>query len=186
MQINKVRQSLTVLSPAKGNNKYGSCTTCAVWAADALVTGFAPTIMAKSSSDVADEAAIRNGVKRVLGLLPDHMALRPDHSRGYLVWKWLNKATNGVYLFENEVDHVYNYVVDGAIYLIDSSTQVFRKVNTPGDCCVATKGYPVDYSEGVGNTDFGFNYLNAQPVGEDDDFDRLCVYWWGPLHSVWK
>ncbi len=183
MNLAKVKTALKILSPLDGSNSESNCTRCAVEAADALVNGTGPTSPASPQACmVSSKAAKRKGVELVLELLPDHMKKRPDYSRAFIVWSWLTKsAKQGVYLFEQEEDHVYNFVIDKNIYLIDTATQIYRKINTAGDCCVTSIPYPKDFDD-VSNSRYGYNYINPQPQGSKDS---LSIYWWGALHANW-
>jgi hypothetical protein len=176
MDLAKIRNELLILGTPGGENPEGNCTICAVMAADALMKGEPPLNRAPPDCTSVDVKAAEAGAKRVMEILPDHMRGRHEHSRAYLVWCWLRTAQNGVYVFEQSSDHVYNFVVDGNIYLIDTALCFARKVNTPGDCSVNSIPYPGPN---------GYRYLS--PVPDDDpDTDSLSVYCWGALHPYWR
>lgn len=212
MDIQRVRQHLQILNDLDGSNPNGNCTVCAVITADSLVDGVCPLHRAPVGPwCIGAKASMRKGARRKLEIMPDHL-IRNGRSRAYIIWRWLkDRAADGVYVFEQEEDHVYNFVVEGAgagrrIYLVDSATQVYRKVNTAGDCCAITPNYSPGFSDAkvhgnVCNTQYGYNYLNPQPIDSvgggahddsDDDSDdevgadTLSVYYWGPLNDFWK
>jgi hypothetical protein len=188
MNLQSVKAALQILNPLDGSNPDGNCTVCAVLSAETLVEGAAPLGPAPSEAWGISEKAEQLGKQELLTIAPDHMRAAED-TRGYIVWRWLQQeARLGVYLFEQDEDHVYNFVKDGSIYLIDSATQVYRKVNTPGDASVVSPpyqpGFPTKKINGVrSNTHYGYNYINPQPLAHHDD---LHIYWWGQLHVNWR
>jgi hypothetical protein len=189
MNLGTVKSALEILNPLDGTNPDGNCTVCAVLSAEALVEGAAPLGPAPKDAVGISEEAGRRGKQELFQISPDHMRSAAEDTRAHMVWKWLqHEARLGVYLFEQDEDHVYNFVKDGSIYLIDSATQIYRKVNTPGDCSVVSPPYQPGFKtmkvQGVrSNTGYGFNYLSPQPLEDEDD---LHVYWWGQLHVTWR
>jgi hypothetical protein len=188
MDLEAVKAALQILNPLDGSNPDGNCTVCAVLSAQTLVEGAAPLGPASTDALNISQQAEQLGKQELLTISPDH--LRPaEDTRAHIVWRWLQRdARLGVYLFEQDEDHVYNFVKDGSIYLIDSATQVYRKVNTPGDASAVSipyqPGFKTKKIHGVrSNTDYGYNYISPQPL---DDQDDLHIYWWGELHVNWR
>lgn len=194
MNISLVSATLSVINSNDKFNTNGICETVSVIVANTLVSGEDPAV---DSGNTKSFSPLTEALKLNL---PTPYTHNPDtesggagnssQTRAYKVWRWLKfeAKSGGVYLFAQDEDHCYNFVKNGNVYLIDASTQIYRKINTPGDAsCFSGTGSP--YAPGFhtgetqSNTDYGFNYLSPQPL---DDEDALRIYCWGTLHQRFR
>jgi hypothetical protein len=165
---------LIVLGTPGGANPNGNCSCCAVLAARALVAGVAPVAAAPHSAFNIDGCAATDNAVKKMNILPDSNGQRIGIThRQQVIWTYLERAPDGVYLFEQSEDHVYNFVKhNGQLLLIDTATCLIQLVNTQADCDVVTPAYPAD--EG------GYNYLNPYDDGVQDS---LAIWRWGDLNA---
>ena len=186
MNYPAIRDAVAVLGTPGGQNPLGNCSRCAVGAARALVSGVPPAGQAAFGGiDVSAEAQQDRAVLRHL-ILPD---LNPNRTiithREQVVWTWLDRATPGVFVFEQSADHVYVFVKHGGqIALLDPATLTFAQTHAPADCIRPSGPYPAGYLGVAG----GYNYLDpAVDLDDDEDpnEDSLKIYLWGDLHAVW-
>ena len=171
--IEAVGARLKVINPYAGTNPHGLCYPAAVETAEVLTTNG------------------RNPQKVNDGCPADPDAKAPHlHDRSFdydggrrttEVWAWLKSGAvprGAVFVVDEDamIDgddsyHCWNFVkgpdLIPSIYLIDSSTHVFKEVVDPGD-----------FSEWM--TEY-FNYASPNGMVNDD----LEVYYWGQLVQPW-
>lgn len=192
MNLNLVAINLANLNNGDMYNTGGDCEPISVLAADALVTGITPALGSGLSAPFSPVfTADAKGIMELLSLPPDQP--NDSNTRAFTVWRWLkHQAPAGVYVFAQDKDHCYDFVIDGDVFLIDASQQIYRKINTPGDASFyhdANSPYAPGFQTGkVGNyppsnTNYGFNYLSPQPLKHDDN---LRIFRWGNLHQRWR
>jgi hypothetical protein len=197
MDLVRVSAALSRLNNNNPINDGGYCEPISVLTAEALVNGTEPVAGSAYETFASPGSSADSLQKRmILSVPPDSFRYGGGVPRGSLVWNWLqakaSKQPGKVYVFAQDSDHCYNFVVDGDIFLIDAATQLYRKVGTPGGASFYRNIPNYPYSPGFptggkkyppSNTDFGFNYLNPQPKNLDDN---LKIYDWGDIHPYWK
>jgi hypothetical protein len=150
--VERIGREFSIVNPTFLNNDLHNCTTCAQITANALVNGTAPFLAGGAS-------AVVGGTN--LGFFNE------DDENG--VWALLRDHTvpGGVYLVEDEEDHVFNFVRDyeGYLFLVDSNTHTFRPVTRLDDTVVR---------EGAKT----FRFINPGEEG-------MTVYYRGQLHANW-
>lgn len=193
MNLAVVANALSNLNNGDMYNTACACEPISVLAAQALVHGFIPTAGSGLTSNFSPgSSAPAMGKNQIFNLPPDTAAVQ--QSRAFQVWSYLKRQFRpSVYVFAQDEDHCYNFVVDGDVYLIDASTQTYRKINTPGDASFYhdnNSPYAPGFKTGSNkanyppsDTTFGFNYLSPQPLKPDDN---LAIYYWGDLHQMWR
>jgi len=192
MNLAVVSVRLAALNNGDRYNQERQCEPIAVLAADALVNN---TFPAPGSGLNSQESPIFGAERR---LIPELLVLPPDQerdrsTRASKVWRWLkSKAKRGVYVFAQDKDHCYDFVVDGDVFLIDASQQIYRRINTPGEASFfydLNSPYAPGFHTGkkgnypVSNTTYGFNYISPQPRKDDD---MLRIFYWGDLHPFFR
>ena len=145
----RIEGAFNVVHPNDPENFMGNCSTCAVIAGNALVNGTQPTVAGEGETPVTGGIKLR------------HFGEGDIHE----VWSFVvtRTAPGGVYIVEDEEDHVFVVVRhgNGSLYLVDSNMQVYFKVHSLSD-------FVVD----------GFNHLMPGEEG-------MNVHYWGQLHNHW-
>lgn len=118
--LRNIEVEFYVVHPGDPTNQAGNCTMCAMITATALVNGSDPYCAGKDQT-------VNGGV--VKG--------RVDEGELDEMWDLINTQTvpNGVYIVEDEEDHVFNVVrrQNGDLYLVDTNMQRYRKITRKED-----------------------------------------------------
>ena len=179
--IEAVGEHLKVINPYAGVNPSGLCLASAIETASVLTNCNRRPQRVNFDSPDDTTAQAPNQHDRSFGY--------NNGCRAIEVWAWLKSGAvprGAVFVVEMDAVfdgydqvHCWNFVKSfdlvPSLYLIDSSTHIFKEVVNPGD-----------FSEWM-TEDFGepmqlFNYASPEGMVDDD----LEVYYWGQLVSPWS
>ena len=178
--IEAIGARLKVINPYAGTNPRGRCYQSAIETAEVLTT------LNRNPQKVEDDNPDDPTAKRPQ--VYDVSFAYENGRRTTEVWRWLKSGgvpAGAVFVVEEDgiVDgddsyHCWNFVKGPdqipSIYLIDSSTHVFKEVVNPADFSEWMTEYftePMEF----------FNYASPNGMVNDD----LEVYYWGQLVQPW-
>jgi hypothetical protein len=156
MHLQIMASYLDVINPSGMENEDGNCGICAYHTAQVLTTDHVNPV--------------QQGYQHPPSFGTSLISFPFGPNRALWSWSWMqmNAIRNGVYVLEDDEDHVFNMLRDEnlQLYVIDSNMQIYRRVASLNDCV----------------TRIGKKLFNHLGPGEG----KLRVYYMGDLHPRWN